>query len=270
VTATQPNGFRSALITGASSGIGAAFARLLPAATALLLTGRDGAALATLRGTLATPERIETLVADLSVPADRARLIAAAEARHIDLLINNAGLGAFGPVIDNDPALELMMAEVNVVAPVVLTRALLPGMVARAQADGRRGGIIILSSVAGFAPMARLATYAATKAFDLHYAEALASELAGRPIDVLALCPGATRTAFQARSGLPGGAPFEHSAERVAQDGLAALGHRTVHVVGGINRATAVSLRHLPRALIVRGVAAASARLARRPKRPQV
>jgi len=269
VTATQPNGFRAALITGASSGIGAAFAALLPAATALLLTGRDGAALERLRGSLPSPERVETLVADLTVPADRARLIDAAETRRIDLLVNNAGLGAFGRVIDNDPALEAAMAEVNVVAPVVLTRALLPGMVARAHADGRRGGIIMLSSVAGFAPMARFATYAATKAFDLHYAEALASELAGSAIDVLALCPGATRTAFQARAGLPGGStPFQHSAERVAQEGLAALGRRTVHVVGGVNRAAAVSLRHLPRALIVRGVAAASARIARRPKCP--
>jgi short-subunit dehydrogenase len=268
VSATQPNGFRSALITGASSGIGAAFAGLLPAATALLLTGRDGAALDRLRGSLPAPERVEILVADLRLPAERTRVIEAAEARRIDLLINNAGLGAFGPVLDNDPALEAAMAEVNVVAPVVLTRALLPGMIARAQADGRRGGVIILSSVAGFAPMARFATYAATKAFDLHYAEALATELAGRPIDVLALCPGATRTAFGVRAGLPGGsAPMSHSAERVAEEGLAALGRRIVHVVGGANRAAALSLRHLPRAVILRGVAAVNARIARRPKR---
>jgi short-subunit dehydrogenase len=267
VTAIGPNRFRSALITGASSGIGAAFAPLLPPPTALLLTGRDPVALERVRAALPTPERVELLVADLRLPAERARVIAAAEARGIDLLINNAGLGVFGPVADNDPALEAAMAEVNVVAPVVLTRALLPGMLARARADGTRGGIIIVSSVAGFAPMARLATYAATKAFDLHYAEALATELAHEPIDVLALCPGATRTAFQTRAGLPGGTPMSHSAERVAADGLAALGKRTVHVVGGANHAAALSLRLLPRSLILKSVAAVNARLARKPKR---
>jgi hypothetical protein len=267
VTASAPNGFRSALITGASSGIGAAFATLMPAETALLLTGRDGAALERLRDGLPAPERILCVSADLTLAADRERLIAAAAARDIDLLINNAGLGAFGRVIDNDPRAEFAMTEVNVVAPVVLTRALLPGMLERARRDGRRAGVIMLSSVAGFGPMARLGTYAATKAFDLHYAEALASELAREPIDVLALCPGATRTAFQHRAGLPGGAPIEHSAERVAQEGLAALGRRTVHVVGGANRFAAHSLRLLPRPLIRRSVAAATARLARRPKR---
>ena len=267
MSAREPTRFRSALVTGASSGIGAAFARLLPAETRLLLTGRDRTALERLRDELAAPERVDIVVADLALATERPRVIDAAEARAIDLLINNAGLGAFGPVIDNDPAREAEMAEVNVVAPVVLTRALLPGMLARARADGRRGGIIVVASVAAFAPMARFATYAATKAFDLHYAEALASELAGSPIDVLALCPGATRTAFGARAGLPGGSPVSHSAERVARDGLAALGRRTVEVVGAANLAAALSLRHLPRPLIRRGVAAVSARIARRPPR---
>jgi short-subunit dehydrogenase len=268
VSALEPSRFRSALITGASSGIGAAFAALLPPPTALLLTGRDRAALERVREGLAAPERVALAVADLAVAADRARLIEAAEARGIDLLINNAGLGAFGPVLDNDPRAEAEMAEVNVVAPVVLTRALLPGMLARAGAEGRRGGIIIVSSVAGFAPMARFATYAATKAFDLHYAEALATELAGTAIDVLALCPGATKTAFGVRAGIPRSpVSLAHSAERVARAGLAALGRRTVEVVGTANLAAALSLRLLPRPLIRRSVAAVNAQLARRPKR---
>ncbi|MBI3516705.1 MAG: SDR family NAD(P)-dependent oxidoreductase [Proteobacteria bacterium] len=268
MTDPSPNRFRAALITGASSGIGAAFAALLPAPTTLVLTGRDRAALEQLRDGLAAPERVDLVVADLAQPADRARLIEAAEARNIDLLVNNAGLGAFGLVIENDPRREAEMAEVNVVAPVVLTRALLPGMLARARAEGRRGGVIVVSSVVGFGPVPRFATYAATKAFDLHYAEALATELADSPIDVLALCPGATKTAFGARAGTPvGPASLAHSAERVAREGLAALGRRPVHVVGGANLATALSLRLLPRPLIRRGVAAVNARLARRPKR---
>ncbi len=268
MSALEPNRFRSALITGASSGIGTAFARLLPAPTALLLTGRDRSALERVRAELAAPERVVLVVADLALPDGRDQVIAAAEAQRIDLLINNAGLGAFGPVLDNDARREAEMAEVNVVAPVVLTRALLPGMLARAEADGRRGGIIIVSSVAGFAPMARFATYAATKAFDLHYAEALASELTGTAIDVLALCPGATKTAFGVRAGIPTSpVSLAHSAERVARDGLAALGRRTVEVVGAANLAAALSLRHLPRPLIRRSVAAVNARIARRPKR---
>ncbi len=268
MSALDPNRFRSALITGASSGIGAAFARLLPAETALLLTGRDRAALQQLRDGLAEPDRVVIVVADLAVAADRERLIAAAESRGIDLLINNAGLGAFGPVLENDARREAEMAEVNVVAPVVLTRALLPGMLSRAQAGGRRGGVIVVSSVVGFGPVPRFATYAATKAFDLHYAEALATELADSPIDVLALCPGATRTAFGQRAGTPKGpTALSHSADRVAREGLAALGRGPVHVVGGANLATALSLRLLPRPLIRRGVAAVNARLARRPKR---
>jgi uncharacterized protein len=268
VSATDPTRFRSALVTGASSGIGAAFATLMPEGTALLLTGRDQAALERLRASLASPDRVELMVADLTRAADRERLIAAAEARRVDLLINNAGLGAFGPVIDNDPRLEAEMAEVNVVAPVVLTRALLPGMLERARAEGRRGGIIIVSSVAGFAPMARFATYAATKAFDLHYAEALATELAGTAIDVLALCPGATKTAFGLRAGIPTSpVSLAHSAEHVARAGLAALGRRPVEVVGAANTAAALSLRLLPRPLVRKSIAAVNARMARRPAR---
>jgi hypothetical protein len=264
VSTPDPNRFSAALITGASSGIGAALATLLPAPARLLLSGRDHAALERVRAGLPEPARVELVVADLARAADRDAVIAAGEAAGIDLLINNAGLGAFGRVVEIDPAREQEMAEVNVVAPVVLTRALLPGMLARAQASGRRGGIIIVSSVVGFAPMPRLATYAATKAFDLHYAEALATELARQPIDVLALCPGATETAFHARAGLPETSLVVHTAEQVAREALDALGRRSVHVVGSLNRATALSLRLLPRLLTRAGTAHATTRIARK------
>lgn len=261
----DPTRFRAALITGASSGIGAALAALLPAPTRLVLTGRDRAALERVRDGLPSPDRVAIVIADLARAADRDRVAGEGEAAGIDLLVNNAGLGAFGRVVENDPAREAEMAEVNVVAPVVLTRALLPGMLARAEATKRRAGVIIVSSVVGFGPMPRLATYAATKAFDLHYAEGLASELKNSPVDVLALCPGATRTAFHDRAGLPReSSPFEHSAERVAREALAALGRRTVHVVGSTNRATALSLRMIPRLLTRAGTAAAMARIARK------
>lgn len=246
--------YEFAAITGATSGIGAAFARLLPPETGLLLTGRNAGALAEARRTLgSTGRRVETVAADLANEDGRQRFLAAARELPIDLLINNAGLGRFGRVVDNDEALERAMAEVNVVAVVTVTRALLPRMLAEAEAKRRRAGLIVVASTAAFQPLPYLATYSATKTFDLYYAEALAGELADAPIDVLALCPGGTETAFFARAGASGD-KFGRLAppERVAREGLAALGRKTVHVVGGLNRLSAALARLAPRRLVVR------------------
>lgn len=247
----MPYGF--AAITGATSGIGAAFARLLPDETSLLLTGRNAERLAEAKAALARPgRRVETIAADLATEAGRSSFIAAAEALPIDLLVNNAGLGRLGAIVDNPAAAEREMAEVNVVAVVTITRALLPGMLARAEASGKRGGLIIVASTAAFQPLPYLATYGASKTFDLVYAEALAGELGRAPVDVLALCPGGTATAFQERAGM---ASSSHGrmdpAERVAREGLAALGRRTVHVVGGLNRLGAALTRLAPRRVVV-------------------
>jgi short-subunit dehydrogenase len=254
--------YQFAAITGATSGIGAAFARVLPAETGLLLSGRNEARLAELRTSLARPgRRIETVAADLATEAGRARLIAAARALPIDLLVNNAGLGRVGGVIDNPEAAEREMVEVNVVAVAVLGRALLPDMIARAEAAGRRAGLIVVASTAAFQPCPYIATYGATKAFDLIYAEALAVELKDRAIDVLALCPGGTDTAFFERAGTSA-REFGRLAppERVAREGLAALGRRRVHVVGALNRLGAMLVRFPPR----RAVADISGRALRR------
>ncbi len=247
------SGYRRALITGASSGTGAAFARALPATTDLLLTRRDAERLRALSAALAGGTRqIRSVVADLATDAGREAVIAAAAAMEIDLLVNNAGIGRFGRVVDNPPSHEAEIVAVNVAAPVALTRALLPGMIERARADsGARAGIILVSSAVAFAPMPYFATYAASKGFLLHYAEALAAELADQPVDVLALCPGATATAFAERAGLArSGFAGSHSAERVARDGLAALGRRVVHVVGPTNAMAAIGPRLLPRRLV--------------------
>jgi hypothetical protein len=252
--------FRHALITGASSGIGAAFARALPRATGLLLTGRDRERLAQLAAELALNDRpVRTIVADLATADGRRALIHAAEEQPIDLLINNAGLGWLGPVVDSPPEREAEMVQVNAAAPVELTRALLPGMIRRARErqegesqGGGRAGLIFVASAAAFMAVLLFATYAASKAFLLHYAEALAEELASAPVDVLALCPSATRTRFFARANVaPSGIPAAaHDAERVAREGLQALGRRTVHVVGpGTYLATAAA-RFLPRRMV--------------------
>lgn len=246
--------FRTALITGASSGIGMAFARTLPRATNLLLTGRNHEKLVALAGELALNGReVRTVTADLATAEGRRAVTGAAEDAAIDLLINNAGLGRIGRVVDNTAEREAEMVQVNIVAASELTRALLPGMLKRAHEAGqsgspRRGGIIFVASAAAFMPLPYFATYAASKAFLLHYAEALAEELSHEPVDVLALCPGATETQFFERAGVERPSLTTlHTAERVAREGLQMLGQREVHVVGPTNYLTSLVSRFLPR-----------------------
>jgi uncharacterized protein len=254
--------YRCALITGASSGIGEAFAHALPKSTALLLTGRDRGRLSHLATELALHDRpVRSIAADLATPEGRQAVIAFAEGQPVDLLINNAGIGFLGPVAENPPEKESEMAQLNVVAPAEITRALLPGMLQRAADSRRRGGIIFVASAAAFVPLPLFATYAASKAFQLHYAEALAEELSDSPVDVLALCPGATRTRFFERAHVArASVPQMHEPERVAREGLRALGHRVVHIVGHGNYLATAAARFLPRRL----VAAAAERAMRR------
>jgi short-subunit dehydrogenase len=253
--------YRCALITGASSGIGEAFARALPRSTALLLTGRDRVRLAHLATDLATADRpVRSIAADLVTAEGRQAVIGFADGQPVDLLINNAGVGYLGAVAENPPERETEMAQLNVVAPVEITRALLPAMLKRADGE-RRGGLVFVASAAAFMPIPLFATYAASKAFLLHYAEALAEELSGGPIDVLALCPGATRTRFFERANIGrANVPQMHEPDRVAREGLQALGHRVVHVVGPGTYLATTAARFLPR----RFVAAAAERAMRK------
>ena len=253
--------YRCALITGASSGIGEAFARALPKSTSLLLTGRDRTRLTHLAADLANADRtVRSIAADLATAEGRQAVIGFAQDQPVDLLINNAGVGYLGRVADNPPERESEMAQLNMVAPVELTRALLPDLLKRADA-GRRSGVIFVASVAAFMPIPLLATYAASKAFLLHYAEALAEELSDQPIDVLALCPGATRTRFFDRANVNrANLPQLDDADRVARQGLQALGHRVVHVMGPATYLATTAARFLPR----RFVAAAAERAMRR------
>jgi len=247
--------FRSALITGASSGIGEAFARGLPRATALLLAGRDRDRLSKLAQELTSPGRVVRIVtADLSEDQERGAAIAAAESAEVDLVINNAGIGKLGRVIENTPERESEMVKVNALTPVEICRALIPGMLRRAEQKQSRAGIINVSSAAAFGPMPFFATYAASKAFLLHYTEALAEELSDRPIDVLALCPGATKTRFFERAGIEHLGFTMHEPDRVVREGLQALGHRTVHIVGPGNYLATAAMRFLPRRIVTAAV----------------
>ncbi len=225
---------RAALITGATSGIGEAFAHALPASTSLLLTGRNEAALLQLAQTLGAGRLVETLRADLATDHGLDTLLTAAERFNIDLLICNAGLGPFGDFLAAPEVTLRDTVSVNVMAPLVLTRRLLPGMIARAEAEGRRAGLIVVSSGAAFLPVPRLAAYAASKAFDLSLTEALGAELTGRPVDVLALCPTATRSRFAERSGFGRNPPGAQNPAHVARRAFSALGRQRTLVLGPI------------------------------------
>lgn len=225
----------AALVTGATSGIGEAFARALPPSTSLLLTGRDEAALGRLAAELGTGRLVETLGADLATDPGLDALCAAAEAFSIDLLICDAGVGPFGDFLSADEEALRATVLVNVMAPLVLTRRLLPGMIARAEDAGSRAGLIVVSSGVAFLPVPRLAAYAASKAFDLSLTEALGAELTGRPVDVLALCPTLTRSQFAARSGYGRNPPGAQSPAHVARAALSALGRQRTLALGAIS-----------------------------------
>jgi short-subunit dehydrogenase len=243
-----------ALITGATSGIGAAFSAALPEDTGLLLTGRDPDRLAEEAALHAREgRRIETVAADLATEAGRTAVVDAARSLPVDLLVNNAGFGKYGASLENGREAELGMIAVNVTAVVDLIHCLLPDMIARARAEGGRAGLIVVSSTVAFVPMPNFATYAATKTFELSYAEALAEELHDAPVDVLTLCPGATKTNFFDRAGMstlfPGHA---EEAAAVARKALRALGRRRVLVSRGSMR-LALSPVSLPRRIVAFG-----------------
>ena len=244
--------YQTALITGASSGIGAAFARALPRATGLLLTGRDRDRLNALAQELGLNGRaVRTVIADLATPEGRQAVIAAAEMARVDLVINNAGVGRLGRVIDNMEEREAEMVQVNVAAPVEITRGLLPSMLRHAHENGARCGLINVASAAAFAPMPTFATYAASKTFLLNYTEALAEEMSAEPIDILALCPGATDTRFFQNAGVERPAmTVIHQPDRVAAEGLRYLGHARVHVVGPTNYLASLAMKLLPRRFV--------------------
>jgi short-subunit dehydrogenase len=239
-----------ALITGASSGLGAALARALPADRPLLLSGRDAGRLEALKAELAHGGRpVEIVAADLAGESGRRAVIEAASARPLALLVNNAGLGAWGRFQENDPARELEMVQVNCVAPVALTRALLPRLLENARQQAGRAGLILVASTAAFQPLPNFATYAASKAFDRFLGEALAQELAGQPVAVLTLCPGPTATQFFARAALPGVRARTMAAEQVARRALAALGRCDRLVPGRLNALSVQAASLLPRVL---------------------
>lgn len=181
----------TALITGASSGLGAAYARTLAAqGWRTVLTGRHEERLQEVAAGLATPA--ETLLADLGRPEDAERVARRIrEIPDLEMLVNNAGFGTSAPLATADPEKQIEMVRVHVEAPTRLTRAALPIMLER-----NRGLVVHVASIAAFLPGPGLTGYSATKRFLVAHAESLALELLGTGVRAQALCPGFTRTGF--------------------------------------------------------------------------
>lgn len=222
------------LITGASAGIGLELARLLAAGgTNLVLTARRRERLEQLGAELTSKHgiRVEIVTGDLARPEtpEEIHAFTSAKGLTIDLLINNAGFGAYGAFHEAALERQLEMVQVNCAAVVHLTHLYLPEMVQR-----RRGDILIVASVAGFQPVPYISTYAATKSFDLLFAEGLAEEVKPYNVRVCALCPGSTTTEFQQVAGQPDRA-FRNAetAEKVARVGLEALAAGKSYVISG-------------------------------------
>jgi len=245
---------RTVLITGASSGIGEAMARLLaPAGATLLLTARsadklDGLAeVARQRGA-----RAEAFPLDLAEPGAAHTLFERVEAagHAVDVVVNNAGYALHGPVASHDARAYEDMLTLNVTNLVALTRLALPGMLAR-----RSGGVLNVASTAAYQPVPHLAAYAASKAFVKAFTEALHAELRGTGVHATCLSPGPTETGFFDRAEMaaaPGGLAGA-SPERVARDGLAALAvNRRAKVSGRRNALIAFSSRFAPTAVVLR------------------
>ncbi len=242
-----------ALVTGASAGIGAAFAEeLASGGTKLVLTARRQDRLAALAQRLASAYGVQTeiVAADLADASAPERIFAFTRERglEIDLLINNAGFGHYGefPLAEKQRLLD--MVQVNCTAVVHLTHLYLPEMVTR-----RRGDILIVASTASFQAVPYISTYAATKAFDLLFAEGLAEEVKPHGIRVCALCPGSTESEFHAVAGQEKFKRNAESAEKVARTGLKALAAGKSYVISGIgNYLGAHGERLVPRRFVTR------------------
>lgn len=240
------------IVTGASSGIGAVFARALAArGSDLVLVARREDRLRELADELESAHgvRAEVLVADLSEPGS-GRTLRARVSGEVDTLINNAGFGDHGVLTDADPEVLERMVAVDVAAVVDLTRAFLPGMLA-----ARHGAIVNIASTAAFQPVPLMAVYGASKAFVLGFSEAVWQEARPHGVKVLALAPGFTGTEFfdvagnaEATVGRP------RRPEDVVATGMRALDRRSTppHVVDGAGNAiSALASRLSPRRAVL-------------------
>jgi len=247
----------TALVTGASGGIGEALAKLIAAGGRnVVLVARSGDKLQALAGDLARQHNIvaTTIVANLSRPGSADEVVSALANRSIaiDILVNNAGFGTLGPFAEADADEQMRMVNVNVVTLTALTRRLLPGMLER-----RRGRVLNVASTAGFQPGPLMAVYYASKAYVVSLSEALAEETAGSGVTVTCLCPGPTPTGFQSRARMGNARLLQVAAKtsvadvaRAGYDGM--MAGRTLVIPGVFNKAAVQLVRVTPRKLMTR------------------
>lgn len=226
---------RWALITGASSGIGAEFAaQLAGRGMHLILAARRKDKMTELATELNTRHgtRCHIVAIDLADPDASRRLFEEIRrlAVDVELLVNNAGIGLIGQIESTSPEDVRRLLNLNLLTLADLTYRVLPGMLER-----RHGAIINLSSQAAFQPVAFMATYAASTSFTLHFSEALWAEVRGRGVTVMALCPGVTRTDFFDKAGAPGWLEKHASVTptKVVRKALRAMEKRRQYVVPG-------------------------------------
>lgn len=257
---------QTALVTGASGGIGGELARAFAAGGYdLVLVARSAGKLEELAAELQKRHgaAVRILAKDLSRPGSPdeifQELTDAAVA--VDVLVNNAGFATFGPFVETDLARELEEIQLNVVTLTHLTKRFLPGMLAR-----RRGGVLNVASTASFQPGPLMAVYYATKAYVLSLSEALAEELRGTGVAVTALCPGPTATGFQARADMQDSKLFTGPMKVMDAAAVARAGYegfragKRIVIPGLINKLGVQSVRISPRAVVTRLVRAMQAK----------
>jgi uncharacterized protein len=244
----------TALITGASAGLGADFSVILARQKYdLILVARSEERLARLANKLSAEYGVKTHVisSDLSVPGSAERLVQNIQSKGlvVDVLINNAGYGICGPFVESDTQSLVGMLHLNMTSLTELARLLLPDMLSR-----KNGRIMNVASTAAFQPGPWMAGYYASKAYVLSFSEALSSELKGTGVTVTTLCPGPTRTEFFERAKMSSSRMkriFFADSQACAQRGIEAmLSGKVLMVDGLLNRMFVSSSKVLPRSLI--------------------
>jgi short-subunit dehydrogenase len=241
----------TALITGASSGIGLDLARLMAPDFDLIITARNQARLEEIARELQQQHgsRVHVIAGDLVRPEVPLQILSEAERRglQVDILVNNAGFGGYGAFAETDLESELEMIQVNITALTELTKA-----AAQRMRERKRGSILNVASTAGFQPGPLMAVYYATKAYVISFTEAISNELKGSGINVICLCPGATATEFAKRADMEKSRLFKIGAMSSADVATAAYRallqrRRGMVIPGFMNKLLLQSLRVSPR-----------------------
>lgn len=247
-----------ALVTGAASGIGAELCRLLARdGFNIVLVDKNQSGLATMCAELAHGFSVRTvsLVSDLSLPESAQEIYRDIQARNIaiEILVNNAGFGTYGNFWEIDAARDKALINVNIMAPMLLTKYFLPEMVAK-----HRGRILNVGSVSGFLASPYASTYYSSKAFLLSFSQGIATSLKGSGVTMTIVCPGPTYTAFDWHSTSQGATAAPKKKFQMAASEVAAQAYRgmkrgqTIIIPGASNKALGVLAKVLPRRLALR------------------